>query len=75
MQKKLAAALGIIGKGIKAMLSTTLGVIGFVVACIGTALLMANAVSFCVGCVTADRKNKGVTMSWYGAAFGNFKYS
>lgn len=36
-------------------------------------LALTNIVSFAVNVVTADRKDKGCSMTWYGAYFGNFK--
>lgn len=50
------------------------GLVGVVIGTIAAALVTINGVSFAVGCVTADRKNTGCKMTWYGAAFGNFKY-
>lgn len=74
LEKKLTAGIVAIGKGIKAICGSIGGLIGIIIGTIAAALVTTNGVSFCVGCVTADRKNKAVKMSWYGAGFGNFVY-
>jgi hypothetical protein len=73
LERKLTTCATRVGSIIRGLISTTLGPIGFVLSAIGTAAVVANAVSFCVGAITADRKNAGVRMYWRGV-FCNFKY-
>lgn len=74
----LAKKLEAVGSGIVSFLrglgTSVGGVIGAVVGTIVGVLTVTNAVSFLVGCCTADRKNTGCDMTWYGVSFGDFKY-
>lgn len=51
------------------------GPVGGILAGIVGIVTATNLISFFVGAVTADRKNTGVNMNWYGAYFGNFRYN
>ena len=75
LKDKLTSCIATVGKFIKKVCSTSGGLIGIVIGTIAAVLVTTNGVSFCVGCVTADRKDKACTMSWYGAGFGNFSYT
>lgn len=74
LEKKLTRVIGRVASGIIRIAGSVGGIIGVVVGAFAAILATTNGVSFCVGCVTADRKDKSCTMSWYGAGFGNFKY-
>ena len=74
LEKKLTTSIVAIGRGIKSICGSIGGLIGVLIGAIAAALVTTNGVSFCVGCVTADRKNKACKMTWYGAVFGNFEY-
>ena len=69
----LYAAGGKVVNFIRAVCSTAWGIVGAVVSSIIAGLALSNIVTFAVNVVTADRKDKGCSMTWYGAYFGNFK--
>ncbi len=71
---KLEAAGSAIISFLKGLGMTVGNVIGAVIGTIIGVLTVTNAVSFLVGCVTADRKNTGCDMTWYGVKFGGFSY-
>lgn len=56
------------------IIGSTFGIVGTVIASIVAGLTVTNMVSFLTGVVTADRKNTGVTMTWYGGFFSNKRY-
>lgn len=70
--KLTAAGTKIVGMAAK--IGSTLGIVGTIIASIVAGLTVTNMVSFLAGVVTADRKNTGVTMTWYGAVFSNKRY-
>lgn len=55
-------------------IGSTFGIVGTVIASIVAGLTVTNMVSFLTGVVTADRKNTGVNMTWYGGFFSNKRY-
>ena len=70
---RLKAAGSVIVSLIKNVCTVSMGIVGRVVAGIIAGLALTNIVSFAVNVVTADRKDRGCSMTWYGAYFGNFK--
>ncbi len=71
---KLQAAGSAVITFLRGLGATVGGVIGAIVGTIIGVLTATNAVSFLVGCCTADRKSTGCDMKWYGVSFGSFSY-
>ena len=74
ISNKLSAACSALGRVLSAAASLIGGVIGKLIVGAVCALAMTNMVSFLVNIVTADRKNTGCYMKWYGAGFGIGQY-
>lgn len=74
----LSSKLGAAWAALKRVFSIAAGLIGGVAGqlIVGAVCTLAanNMISFLVNTVTADRKNTGVNMSWYGVGFYNAKY-
>lgn len=74
LTSKLGAAWAKVSRVFRTAASMIGGLAGRLVVGAVCALAATNMISFLVNAVTADRKDKGCKMTWYGAGFGNAKY-